>query len=147
MSTDWLDWLEAEPTTTVADELAVEVEEVGDIREAGDDLVEFEVGGWATVDEDEEFLETGPPDALEVLGPAPSVLVEEAVLFGMAPVLAAAACEPSPLVEVAVLLGVAPVLAAAACDPAEIGGELALISIDWVGPKQTLSLGFGTNWL
>ena len=88
MSTDWLDWLEAEPTTTVADELAVEVEEVGDIREAGDDLVECEdagwlevvdelreVGGWATVDEDEEFLETGPPEPREVLGPAPSLLL------------------------------------------------------------------------
>ena len=136
------------------------MEEVGDILEAGDDLEEFEdagwlevvdelreVGGWATVDEDEEFLETGPPEPREVLGPAPSLLVEEAVVFGMAPVLAAAACEPSPLVEEAVLFGMAPVLAAAACDPAEIGGELALISIDWLGPKQTLSLDFGTNWL
>ena len=40
-----MDWLEAEPATTVDDELAAEVEEVGDILEAGDDLEEFEDAG------------------------------------------------------------------------------------------------------
>ena len=58
------------PSANVAEELA-DVEDVGEAREAGADdrdddaggweVVDevLEVGGWATVEEDDEFLETG----------------------------------------------------------------------------------------
>ena len=124
------DWLEVKPAPNVAVELAdADGEEVGvgrvaevDWDDAGKLVVveeddPLDTGGWVVV---EELRETAPPVA-----PPPAVSApdrELAGLFGMVPVL-----EPSIL-----------------C-PVEIGGESAFMRIDWVGPKHTLSLDFGTK--
>ena len=131
-----LDWLEAEPTTAVADDRAeVDGEEVGEALEAGsDDLEELdeagwlevvddclEVGGCTTVEEDDEFLETGfGPEPLEALVLVPAL--------APAPLASPPALVPAPdCAELDGLLGMAPVLA---LGPAEIGGELGFIILD-----------------